>query len=46
MKPLVSILIPALNAEASIGETIGSGLAQTSQTKEIIIVAAHGYWSI
>jgi glycosyltransferase involved in cell wall biosynthesis len=38
MKPLVSILIPAFNAEASIGDTIGSALAQTWQRKEIIIV--------
>src|SRR5271166_3102837 len=38
MKPLVSILIPAFNAEAWIGDTIRSALAQTWQRKEIIIV--------
>jgi len=38
MKPLVSILIPAYNAEQWIGESIRSALAQTWQRKEIIIV--------
>src|ERR1700738_3438980 len=38
MKPLVSILIPAFNAEAWIGDTIRSALAQTWQRKEIIVV--------
>ena len=38
MKQLVSILIPAFNAEAWIGDTIRSALAQTWQRKEIIIV--------
>ena len=38
MKPLVSILIPAYNAERWIGDTIRSALAQTWPRKEIIIV--------
>jgi glycosyltransferase involved in cell wall biosynthesis len=38
MKPLVSILIPAHNAEATIGETIRSALSQTWQRKEIIVI--------
>jgi glycosyltransferase involved in cell wall biosynthesis len=38
MKPLVSILIPAFNAEAFIADTIKSALAQTWPRKEIIIV--------
>jgi glycosyltransferase involved in cell wall biosynthesis len=38
MKPLVSILIPAYNAENYIAETITSAIAQTWQRKEIIIV--------
>jgi len=38
MTPLVSILIPAYNAEAWIGDTIKSALAQTWPKKEIIIV--------
>lgn len=38
MKPLVSILIPAFNAEKWIGDTIRSALAQTWEPKEIIIV--------
>lgn len=38
MKPLVSILIPAYNAERWIAETIRSALAQTWPRKEIIIV--------
>lgn len=37
-KPLVSILIPAYKAEATIGETIESALAQTWPRKEIIVV--------
>jgi len=36
--PLVSILIPAYNADTSIGETIGSALAQTWPRKEIVVV--------
>ena len=38
MKPLVSILIPAYNAEKWIGDTIRSALAQTWPQKEVIIV--------
>ena len=38
MKPLVSILIPAYNAEAWISDTLRSALAQTWQPKEIIVV--------
>ena len=38
MKPLVSILIPAYNAEAWISDTIRSAMAQTWPRKEIIIV--------
>src|ERR1700686_5113465 len=38
MKPLVSILIPAYNAEAWIADTIQSALAQTWDHKEIVIV--------
>jgi glycosyltransferase involved in cell wall biosynthesis len=38
MKPLVSILIPAYNAEAWIADTIKSALAQTWPRKEIIVV--------
>jgi len=38
MKPLVSILIPAYNAEPWIRETIQSALAQTWPRKEIIVV--------
>jgi glycosyltransferase involved in cell wall biosynthesis len=38
MKPLVSILIPAYNAEQWIEDTIQSALAQTWQRKEIIVV--------
>lgn len=38
MKPLVSILIPAFNAEQWIAETIRSASAQTWQRKEIIVV--------
>ena len=38
MKPLVSILIPAYNAERWIADTIKSALAQTWPSKEIIIV--------
>jgi glycosyltransferase involved in cell wall biosynthesis len=38
MKPLVSILVPAYNAERSISEAIRSALAQTWPRKEIIIV--------
>lgn len=38
MRPLVSILIPAYNAECWIAETIQSALDQTWPSKEIIIV--------
>ncbi len=38
LKPLVSILIPAYNAEETITATIESAIAQTWQSKEIIIV--------
>lgn len=38
MTPLVSILIPAYNAEASIAETLSSALSQTWSRKEIIVV--------
>lgn len=37
-KPLVSILIPAFNAEEWIAETLASALAQTWEPKEIIVV--------
>lgn len=37
-KPLVSILIPAYNAEEWIAETIQSAMAQTWQRKEIIVL--------
>ena len=38
MKPLVSILIPAYNAEEWIADTIQSAIAQTWPRKEIIVV--------
>ena len=38
MQPLVSILIPAYNAEEWIAETIQSAIAQTWPRKEIVIV--------
>jgi GT2 family glycosyltransferase len=38
MKPLVSILIPAYNAEKTIAETLQSAIAQTWPHKEIIVV--------
>jgi glycosyltransferase involved in cell wall biosynthesis len=38
MKPLVSILIPAYNAERWLADTIKSALAQTWPNKEVIIV--------
>jgi glycosyltransferase involved in cell wall biosynthesis len=38
MKPLVSILIPAYNAETSIADTLKSALAQSWPRTEIIIV--------
>jgi glycosyltransferase involved in cell wall biosynthesis len=38
MKPLVSILIPAYNAQPWIADTIKSALAQTWPRKEIIVV--------
>ena len=38
MPPLVSILIPAYNAEGFIGETLRSAVAQTWPRKEIIVV--------
>ncbi len=37
-QPLVSILIPAFNAERWIGETLESALAQTWPRKEILVV--------
>jgi glycosyltransferase involved in cell wall biosynthesis len=38
MKPLVSILIPAYNAERWVADTINSALAQTWPMKELIVV--------
>ena len=38
MRPLVSILIPAYNAEAWISDTLRSAVAQTWEPKEIIVV--------
>jgi glycosyltransferase involved in cell wall biosynthesis len=38
LKPSVSILIPAYNAEAWISDTLRSALAQTWEPKEIIVV--------
>lgn len=38
MKPLVSILIPAYNAEATIAQTLRSAIAQTWERKEIIVI--------
>lgn len=38
MKPLVSILIPAYNAESWVGKSIQSALRQTWSRKEIIVV--------
>ena len=38
IKPMVSILIPAYNAEAWISETLRSAIAQTWEAKEIIVV--------
>jgi glycosyltransferase involved in cell wall biosynthesis len=38
MQPLVSILIPAYNAEAFIAQTLDSALNQTWKNKEIIVV--------
>ena len=38
MEPFVSILIPAHNAEAWIGDSIKSAIAQTWRHKEIIVV--------
>src|SRR5438445_243645 len=38
MKPLVSILIPAYNAEEWIGDTLKSAIGQTWERKEITIV--------
>jgi glycosyltransferase involved in cell wall biosynthesis len=38
LKPLVSILIPAFNAQEWIAETLRSALAQTWERKEIIVV--------
>ena len=37
MKPLVSILIPAYNAEAWISDTLRCAIAQTWERKEIIV---------
>src|SRR5271154_7166784 len=38
MKPLVSILVPAYNAEAWISDTLRSAISQTWEPKEIIVV--------
>lgn len=38
MKPLVSILIPAHNAEKWIGDTLRSAVGQTWEPKEIIVI--------
>jgi len=38
MKPLVSILIPAYNAESWVADTIRSAMAQTWEPKEIIVL--------
>jgi len=38
VKPLVSILIPAYNAEARLAETLRSAISQTWDHKEIIVV--------
>ena len=38
MKPLVSILVPAYNAEAWISDALRSAIAQTWKPKEIIVV--------
>ena len=38
MKPLVSILIPAYNAEKWIAETLESAIGQTWPCKEVIVV--------
>lgn len=38
MQPLVSILIPAYNAQEWIAETLQSAIAQTCERKEIIVV--------
>src|SRR2546425_12187113 len=38
MGPLVSILIPAFNARATIAETLASAIHQTWRRKEIIVV--------
>jgi len=38
MKPLVSILIPAYNAEELLAYTLQSAIAQTWQRKEIIVI--------
>ena len=38
MKPLVSILVPAFNAEMWIADTLRSALRQTWDKKEVIVV--------
>lgn len=38
MKPLVSILIPAFNAQEWIADTLRSAIAQTWETREIVVV--------
>jgi glycosyltransferase involved in cell wall biosynthesis len=38
VKPLVSILIPAFNAQEWIGETIQSAIGQTWELKEVVVV--------
>ena len=49
MKPLVSILIPAYNAQAWISDTLRSAVAQTWEPKEIIVVddaERTGHWRL
>jgi glycosyltransferase involved in cell wall biosynthesis len=38
MRPLVSIVIPAYNAERTVAEAIQSAIGQTWPRKEIIVV--------
>lgn len=38
MEPLVSVLIPAFNAEAFVADAINSALAQTWRRIEVIVV--------
>lgn len=39
MKPLISTLVPAYNAEVRISDTLHSAIVQTWESKEIIVVA-------